>query len=303
MPLPTPSASPLISPLISPVTRLILPGAAAAGHLRAFIARDGRGCRLEGSAALNRFPASAHCTLTWFLEGGAELVECGGEHLQQPLVRCAVGGCQSAPLVSRNVGEVHAFIAMFHPDAFHALFGVDLSALHNRFLDARVLLPASAQDMIAAVFAAASDAGRCRCVEDYIAAHGAALPAWTRLRRRGARLSLGLASRLLGLQPRQLQRLALRQAGASLQTTLRLWRGERSFLRAQRAYLAGERLDMADHALANDYADQSHMVRDCKAQTGRTPLQLARDVQNEEADWVYRLEFPLDEDSPPTRSA
>jgi len=287
----------------SPITRLLLPGTAAAGHLRAFISRDGRGCPLEGAAALNRFPASAHCTITWFLAGSAELVECGGAQLRQPLARCSVGGCQSAPVVSQNVGEVQAFIAMFHPDAFHALFGVDLATLHDRFLDARSVLPAAAQALLDAVFAAESDAERCRCIEDHIARHGGALPGWTRLRRLGGQLTLTLACRLLGLQPRQLQRVARRQAGASLQTTLRLWRGERSFLRAQRAYLASGRVDMADHALANDYADQSHMVRDCKAQTGRTPLQLAHDVQHEEADWVYRLEFPIDEDHPPTRPA
>lgn len=287
----------------SPITRLLLPGAAAAGHLRAFISRDGRGCPLQGAAALNRFPASAHCTITWFLSGGAELLECGGAHLQQPLARCTVAGCQSAPVVSRNVGEVDVFMAMFHPDAFHALFGVDLATLHNRFLDARTVLPAPAQALLDAVFAAASDAERCRRIEDHIARHGAALPGWTRLRRVGGQVTLTLASRLLGLAPRQLQRVARRQTGASLQTTLCLWRGERSFLRAQRAFLASGRVDMADHALANDYADQSHMVRDCKAQTGRTPLQLAHDVQHEEADWVYRLEFPLDEDNPPTRPA
>jgi len=46
-------------------------------------------------------------------------------------------------------------------------------------------------------------------------------------------------------------------------------------------------------------ADQSHMARECKAQTGRTPTQLVRDVQHEEADWIYRLDFRDDQDSPP----
>jgi hypothetical protein len=49
------------------------------------------------------------------------------------------------------------------------------------------------------------------------------------------------------------------------------------------------------------------MARECKAQTGRTPAQLARDAVCEEADWVYRLdfsdEFADDDDPPPTRSA
>jgi AraC-like DNA-binding protein len=118
----------------------------------------------------------------------------------------------------------------------------------------------------------------------------------------GSRITLGMASAMLGIGPRQLQRLALREAGANLQTLMRLRRGERSFLRAQRMVGNGEPLALADHALACDYADQSHMARECKAQTGRTPAQLARDVLHEEADWIYRLEFADDDDTPPTRS-
>jgi hypothetical protein len=49
------------------------------------------------------------------------------------------------------------------------------------------------------------------------------------------------------------------------------------------------------------------MARECKAQTGRTPAQLVRDVMHEEADWVYRLEFANEfteeEDPPSARSA
>jgi AraC-like DNA-binding protein len=123
----------------------------------------------------------------------------------------------------------------------------------------------------------------------------------------GSRITLGMASSMLGIGPRQLQRLALREAGANLQTLNRLRRGERSYLTAQRRHLAGQPHDWAEHALQCDYADQSHMARECKAQTGRTPAQLARDVLREEADWVYRLEFSdefADEDDPPpARSA
>jgi AraC-like DNA-binding protein len=108
---------------------------------------------------------------------------------------------------------------------------------------------------------------------------------------------------MLGVGPRQLQRLALRQAGSNLQTLIRLWRGERSFLRAQRQSLLGKPIVLVDHALDAGYADQSHLVRECKAQTGRTPTQLARDVQTEEADWVYRLEMPSDEHPPSTGPA
>jgi AraC-like DNA-binding protein len=62
-------------------------------------------------------------------------------------------------------------------------------------------------------------------------------------------------------------------------------------------------VNWADHAVAYDYSDQSHLARDCKAQTERTPSQLARDVQCEEADWVYRLAFSDDDEHPSPRRA
>jgi AraC-like DNA-binding protein len=293
------------STLRSPVTRLYQPRVEVSPFVRAFVMRDTRGCALQGDQLLNRFPASAHCVLTWFLEGGAELLtEAGG---QQGMVvsRCVASGCLTQPLVSRNRGDTQVFMAMFYPDAFQALFGIDLAPLQNRFFPAHGVLPARGQALVDAVFAAGSDGERQAIVEACIMEHARhhTLPAWLRIRRMGGRITLGMASAMLGIGPRQLQRLALREVGANLQTLMRLRRGERSFLRAQRMVGSGQPLAMADHALACDYADQSHMARECKAQTGRTPSQLARDVQLEEADWVYRLEFSADEDETPTRSA
>ncbi|QNA89722.1 hypothetical protein G4G28_16820 [Massilia sp. Dwa41.01b] len=131
--------------LRSPVTRIWLPGAGAAGFVYAFIARDARGCDLEGAARLNRFPAGAYCSINWFLDGRVDIVAHGGDTVRRPVARCAVGGCQTAPFASENEGDVHAFIAMFYPDAFHALFGVDLAALQNRFVDALEVLPVHAR--------------------------------------------------------------------------------------------------------------------------------------------------------------
>jgi len=296
------------SSLRSPTTRLYQPRVEAAPFVRAFIARDTRACALEGDQLLNRFPASAHCVLTWFLEGEAELLSNAGGQQGLVLSACVACGCQTQPLVSRNGGDTHVFMAMFYPDAFQALFGVDLAPLQNAFLPAHAILPARGRALVDAVFAAGSHTERQvlveRCVMEHARHHK--LPAWLRIRRMGSRITLDMASRMLGIGPRQLQRLALREAGASLRTLIRLKRGEHSFLTAQRRYLKGQPLDWADHALDCDYADQSHMARECKAQTGRTPARLARDVVCEEADWVYRLEFSDDDndDAPaPARSA
>jgi AraC-like DNA-binding protein len=269
----------------------------ASPFVRAFIMRDTCACALQGEQLLNRFPASAHCALTWFLEGEAELLSNAGGQQGMVLSGCVVSGCQTQPLVTRNRGDTHGFIAMFYPDAFQALFGVDLALLQDRFLPAHEVLPARGRELVDAVFAAVSNDERQALVERCIAEHAQhhTLPAWLRIRRMGSRITLGMASAMLGIGPRQLQRLAPREAGARLQTLIRLRRGERSYLTAQRRYLAGQPLDWAEHALDCDYADQSHMARECKAQTGRTPARLARDVLREEADWVYRLEFSDDE--------
>jgi AraC-like DNA-binding protein len=292
------------SPLRSPVTRLYQPRVEVSPFVRAFILRDTRGSALQGEQLLNRFPASPHCLLIWFLDGEVELLHDAGGQRGVLISGCVASGCHTQPAVSRSRGEVRTFMAMFYPDAFHALFGVDLALLQNRSLPARDVLPQRALELVDAVEAAQSDDERQaiieRCVMDHARHHK--LPAWLRIRRMGSRITLGMASSLLGIGPRQLQRLALREAGAKLQTLIRLRRGERSFLRAQRMAANGEPLALADHALACDYADQSHMARECKAQTGRTPAQLARDVLIEEADWIYRLEFADDEDIPPTRS-
>ena len=299
------------SSLRSPSARLYQPSVEVSPFVRAFMLRDTRHCALQGEQLLNRFPASAHCVMTWFLEGEAELLSDAGGQQGLVLSGCVVSGCQTQPVVSRNRGDTHGFMAMFYPDAFQSLFGVDLAQLQNKFLPANDVLPARGRELADAVFAAASHSARQALLEDCVTEHAQhhKLPAWLRIRRMGSRITLGMAASLLGIGPRQLQRLALREAGANLQTLNRLRRGERSFLAAQRRHLAGQPHDWAEHALDCDYADQSHMARECKAQTGRTPAQLARDATREEADWVYRLQFSDeftnddDDDPPPARSA
>jgi AraC-like DNA-binding protein len=297
------------SSLRLPSAYLYQPSVEVSPFVRGFILRDTRGCALQGEQLLNRFPASAHCVLTWFLEGEAELLLDTGGQQGRVMSGCVLSGCQTHPVVSRNRGDTHAFMAMFYPDAFQSLFGIDLAPLQDKFFPAHEVLPARGRELVDAVFAAATHAARQSLVEACITEHTRhhQLPAWLRIRRMGSRITLGVASKMLGIGPRQLQRLARRELGTNLQTLNRLRRGERSFLAAQRRHFAGQPLDLASHALDCDYADQSHMARECKAQTGRTPAQLARDVVREEADWVYRLEFcdefTDEEDPPPSRSA
>jgi AraC-like DNA-binding protein len=284
-----------------PIARLYQPGLEVSPSIRAFIVRDTRTSALAGKDLLNRYPASMHCSLSWVLEGDAEIVDSGGQQEGLRSVACAVSGCHTQPVTTRNLGDVHMFMVMFYPDAFHALFGLDLALLQNRFETAHDVLPPHGVALVDAVTAARSDAERVSLVEQFVIEHARTRPLspWLRVRRMSRHMTLGVASRILGIGPRQLQRLALREVGLNLQTQVRLRRGERSFLQAQRRFARSGDVNLADHALESDYADQSHLARECKAQTGRTPLQLMRDVQSEEADWVFRLEFADDDDPEP----
>ncbi len=274
-----------------PVTTLWPPAARWGQHLLMLVARDTRGCDLPPQDRLNRFPANPYCCITWMLAGQAELVSQGDEARAVLLPATFVHGCQSRPCVSRNLGDRHSFCAVFHPDAFHALFGLDGALLQDAFLDATRLLPAHGQRLVRDVAAAADDTARRRVIDDFLATHAAPLDnsPWQRLRRMGCNVGLRVAGALLGVGPRQAQRLAHRQAGMSLPGLSRLWRGERSLRQARAALRRGERIDWAAHAADAGYADQSHLVRDCKEISGRTPTQIARQAAVDEADWIYRL--------------
>ena len=69
----------------------------------------------------------------------------------------------------------------------------------------------------------------------------------------------------------------------------RLWRGERSLRKVREALARGQSINWAAHAIDAGYADQSHLVRDCKEISGRTPTHIAQQARRDEADWVYRL--------------
>jgi AraC-like DNA-binding protein len=275
-----------------------MPADAWRSHVRLYGARDTRGSRLDEPRRHNRFAAIPYCAIHWFLEGQAEIVRVGSRELRQPVPRWAVSGCFNVPVSALNPGDVHVFTAVFFPEAFHALFGLDLSALHNRVVDAAEVLPPSAMAMMAAVAEAPDHARRQAVIETYLSEHAAPAPdrAWQRLREltvpNGSRAGLDLAAHLLGVGHRQVQRLFRRELGLSLRDFLLLQRTEFSLMHACQKMQRGEAFNWVEHAMDAGYADQPHMVRDVKARTGRTPGQLVHDRLAHEADWMYRLDIP-----------
>jgi AraC-like DNA-binding protein len=267
------------------------PAARWRDHVFAFLVRDTRGCALEAHEQLNRFPAHTYCAINWMLEGESVLIERGGEGCADVLPRHMVHGCQSRPVVSRNRGDRHSFCAVFYPDAFHALFGVDLARIHDVHVDAPTVLPPHGMRLVHAVADADSDDERRRIIHAFLAAHATSLDTspWMRLRRMGVNVGLHVAGSLLGVGPRQVQRLARREGGMNVPGLSRLWRSERSLRLVRETLERGEAVNWAAHAAELGYADQSHLVRECKEASGRTPAQIAQQARHDEADWFYRL--------------
>ncbi|MFZ6656758.1 helix-turn-helix domain-containing protein [Undibacterium sp. TJN19] len=256
-----------------------------------YVVRDTRGCDLKAADSMNRFPATPFCCITWMLEGESRLIEHQGKACDQRLPRMFISGCQSRHGVSMNIGERHSFMAVFFADAFHALFGLDLTVLQDQFVDATLLPGTDARQLLQAVAVADTHEARQELIETFISAQAGAKihSPWSRLRKLRQRLSLQMAGILLGLGDRQVQRRVRREAGLPLLTLSRLWRAKRSHDALLEKLAQGDSLNWAEHALDQGFADQSHLVRDCKEVSGRSPQQLLDDVRKNESDWMYRL--------------
>ncbi|MFZ6846134.1 helix-turn-helix domain-containing protein [Undibacterium sp. RuTC16W] len=262
-----------------------------AEHVLMYVVRDTRGCELNEVERMNHFPATPFCCITWMLAGETELRQQGEQVRDQRLPRIILAGCQSHYGMTMNIGERHSFMAVFFSDAFHHLFEVDLSLLQDQLVDATTYLNATGAALLQAVAVAPDHAQRRRLIENFVALHTRQLEnsPWLRLRRLGHNLSLHVASIFVGVGARQIQRRVRRETGLPLLGLSKLWRANRSYQQLKENLKQGKALSWADHASDQGYADQSHMVRDCKEITGRSPQQILNDTKKNENDWMYRL--------------
>lgn len=265
--------------------RLIAAPAALAGCVRAFVVRDTTGLPpLPEGQRQNRFPASPLCSLSWIVEGETVLED------GTPMPRVALGGPRSQPRVSSNPGPVHVFIALFFPQALHALAGLDLSRHVDRFVPLDHVLDDGWQAFAREVLRAADDAARVTLVEDFV------LPRWLAVRASQreapgdwvAGLEAGVAAAGRGKSARSIERRIKVSAGQPLRRIRRLSRAERQFVDSHAAILAGS-VAWADAAHAAGYADQAHLSRETRAVTGISPTELARRIREDESYWLYRI--------------
>jgi hypothetical protein len=269
--------------------RVTAPPASLASCVRAYVVRDTTGrTLLPAQQRFNHFPVSAMCSISWILEGEV--------HVPGPvpaMPRIALGGPQTRPRTSYNPGQVHVFIALFFPQALHALTGIDMSSHVDRFVPLDAVADAPWQGLSKHVMAAPDDDARARLLGEFLE------PRWQAARASGAApggvmgdwvnsMALHVAMSGWGRSARNIERRIKVWAGQPLRGLRRIQRAERAFLETRADMQAGT-VSWADAAAEGGFADQAHLCREVRAVTGRTPTQLARLINEDESYWVYRI--------------
>src|SRR5215813_2403018 len=268
------------------------PRAGLEACIRGFVAR-----RVEGAADsehLSRFPATASCSLSWFLEGSAVRVR----DEQSTQARIVFRGPQTRPVVVRHCGPLHMFILLLAPDALWWLTGARADCHLNRICPLAAALDYSWQAMALDVLHATTDEDRVKQIEKFLE------PRWYAVRSRNRAVSWGPAQRhgewsraamsrartlSKGWSRRQLERQMRTMTGWSARALRGLARAEDALLLA--AHSTQPRVNWASIAAEAGYADQSHLCRELRRYTGFTPQQLWRCVPHEEDLWVYKAWF------------
>jgi len=266
-----------------------------ASCVRAYATRSTLGCPLLPPAQrVNRFPAHAYCSITWFMQGPPELVEPTSDAWAgRVLPRELFGGPRSQPVVVCHSGPMRGFTLVLYPQAMHALTGLDVSDYVDRFAPLADVLDAPWLALSQEVLAAPDDDARVALIDRFLK------PRWHAARDHGdARssvvgdwvraLSAQAAAVGWGQSARNIERRIKAWAGQPMRRLRRLYRVERSFVEARARMQAGD-LSWAELATGHGYADQAHLCRDMREITGHSPAELARNIEEDESYWAYRI--------------
>lgn len=178
---------------------------------------------------------------------------------------------RSARIVIR--GHVQALAVMFQPLGFHALFGVPLSPLADVGVEGHALLGSSISALYERLGNASDFHQRVGLLDSFFVdrlwnlRHApASAAALKHLISSASPLPITEVVRRAGVSERQLERVALQQAGMSPSAMRRIAR----FQHALRLKLSSGR-PWIEIAHAADYYDQMHMVRDFRTLAGASP--------------------------------
>lgn len=280
-------------------TRLYLAPPALQGALVAIICRDTRDQPLTSAQRLSHFPASPLMCLSWFQGLDAGLVEGTGNGPQwQPFGASVVlSGSQSRPVVSWVPTTGRGGMVCFTADVAQTLLGIDLAAVHDRFVPAHEVLGAAWRPFLDALRAAPDDAATLAVLERHLA------PRWQSLQ---GRASPTPSLRQIGRHwvermawqahawrdthsPRQVERRIKAFSGRSLREWQSLVKTEGLFFAARERHEAGLPFDWAGLAHDEGFADQAHLSRTAKRITGFSPREFAQRFTQDESFWLYRL--------------
>ncbi|WP_090691705.1 helix-turn-helix domain-containing protein [Paraburkholderia phenazinium] len=306
----TPSTLPLCpdpltrAPRVSPAektvhTRLHLAPAALQGAFVALISRDTRSLQLDSAQRLTHFPASPLVSLSWFKGAEVGLAErtANGPQWRSLGAPVVFSGSQSRPTASWAPTTGRGYMLCVTADVAQTLFGIELPAIHDRFVDARALLGENWQPLLEALLDAPDDAATLSVLEQHLA------PLWQVLQgRKSSAPSLRQSGRhwvehlawqahewRRTLSPRQVERRIQAYSGRSLRQWQSLVKSEGVFFRARERHEAGQAFDWAGLAVDEGFADQAHLSRKTKQITGFTPGEFAQRFAEDESFWLYRL--------------
>ena len=187
----------------------------------------------------------------------------------------------------------HGVTIGFWPDAFAALAGIDMAPYCNRMVDLSEVTDPKLREALGLLEGPGDMTTRLAAVK------AALLPLWQERRPQrlpgASRLSdwvRGVSARAATANPgrslRQAERRMKAWTGQSHRALLGYGRTEKLFASTLRRLDDGT-LDWAALAAEAGYADQSHMVRRVRRETGFTPENLLYLIANHEAFWAYRL--------------
>lgn len=247
---------------------------------------------MSDAQRLNHFPGTPHCAITWFTAGALARAGFAGSELQVPAARVYFSGPFSQPSWSLNPGPVDVYMLVLMPGVMHLLTGIDVDRYTDRLVDFNEVADARWGAMARAVLDAPGHDSRIALVEEFLEPRWQAARARNGLRTEWFRDCLtGLALRAVTSDwmhsSRQLERRIKTWTGLPLRRLRGLERGERAFHEAYAALQAGT-LCWPDVAGAAGFADQAHLCRETRKNTGLTATELRWAVENQESYWMYR---------------
>jgi AraC-like DNA-binding protein len=280
-----------------PEAQVFWPRVTLAGCLFGAFVRDTRNYPLKPEQRFNHFAATPFCGVTWFFEGQSHMLDWpnGADNpaSEAPLPPVVFHGPQRQPTSSWNPGPVHAMTLAFYPDAIAALTGLDVSTMRDRIVPVDTVLSGPLLALCNSIRRPGLIEERYRRIEDGLE------PLWQQARPQGHAVSHRLADWSLSLAIRA----ATSGTGRSIrqmERRIKSWAGQphrdiqgnaRAFhiFATATAHRHNPAMTLAQLAADTGYADQSHMTRHVRRETGFTPEQLRALIELDEAFWAYRL--------------